>query len=184
MLLPHDMQPKPPAPEPPPKPEPKKRASRAKAPGQSTRSGSRSSSAKASTPRPSTRLPKADTDEPPDLFGDKDLAYEVPEGNLRFHVQGPDSEWLPISSMPKELRPHGLVYLSVDDRLVARCRVKGIGFRARRWTHEAPGVTSDVGPGATLELHKDGWDFMSFDLGPDRDEVHGYRYLAPLPDDS
>ncbi len=116
------------------------------------------------------------------LFGEKDLVYEVPEENLRFHRRGPDSGWLPISSMPKELRPNGFVYLMVDDRLAARCRVKGIGFRRYRWSHEAPGDTSDIGPGATLELHKDGWEYISEDLAADSEEIGGYRYLAPSVD--
>ena len=81
--------------------------------------------------------------------------------------------------MPKELRPGGYVYLQADRRLVARCRVKGIGYRDRRWTHEAPGETSDAGPGATLELHPDDWDFVSIDLGAEGEvEVQSYRYLT------
>lgn len=176
MFLPRDMQPKPPPPPPQPKPEPKKRASRPKGSGSS---GSGPSSSKAAVSRPLTRLPRSDTDEVPVLFGEMDLVYEVPEDNLRFHRQGPDNDWVPISSMPTELRPRGFVYLAVDDRLVARCRVKRIGFRSRRWTHEPPGVTSDAGPGATIELAKDGWEFVSEDMGPECGEVRGYRYRPP-----
>lgn len=176
MLLPYAIRPQPPARKPPPKPEPKKRASRAKASGAPR---PRSASANAVERKPSTKLPKSDTDDLPVLFGEKDLVYEVPEENVRFHRQGPDSRWLPISSFPKELRPHGYVYLAVDDRLVSRCRVKGVGFRTQRWSHEAPGVTSDLGPGPTLELHKDGWDFVSEDLSFDTEETPSYRYLTP-----
>ncbi len=178
MLLPHALMPKPPAPKPVAKSEPKKRVKT----GTSGQRRKRSSS-KSSAPRVSTKLPKTDVDPLPVLFGDKDLAYEIPENNLRYHTRGADSTWLPISSMPKELRPDGVVYLQTDSVLIARCRVKGIGFRDHRWTHEAPGVTTDIGPGATLELHKDAWDFLSVDLGPDGEvDVQGYRYITTSTD--
>lgn len=176
MLLPYATRPQPPAAKPRPKPEPKKRASRTK---NSAIVRSRSGSSQAVTPRHLTRLPKSDTDELPELFGDKDLIYEVPEDNLRFHRQGPDSHWLPISSMPKELRPNGFVYLVVDDRAVSRCRVIGVGFRTQRWSHEGPSTTSDLGPGATLELYRDGWESVAEDLTSDGEQVSGYRYLTP-----
>jgi hypothetical protein len=87
--------------------------------------------------------------------------------------------------MPRELRESGWVYLQTDRKLVARCRVKAIGFRDRRWTHEKPGDTSDAGPGATLELYGDDWEFVSIDLGPEGEvEVGGYRYLITEPDGS
>jgi hypothetical protein len=181
MLLPHDRQPEPPRPKPtPPKPAAKRRPVKAK--GSSAPSSARRA---ASTPRQSTRLPKSDDDAVPALFGDRDLAYEIPDTNLRYHVQGSDSGWLAISSMPRELRESGWVYLQTGRNLAARCRVKGIGFRDRRWTHEGPGDTFDAGPGATLELYGDGWEYVSIDLGPDGDvEVDGYRYLITEPDGS
>jgi len=112
-----------------------------------------------------------------------DLAYEIPDGSLRYHVQGSDSTWLPISSMPRDLRDGGWVYLQSHRKLVARCRVKGIGFRDRRWTHAEPGATADAGPGATLELHTDDWELVSIDLGSEGEaEVRGYRYLVSYPD--
>ena len=80
--------------------------------------------------------------------------------------------------MPTELRERGWVYLKVDDYLAARCRVVEVGYRDRRWSHEAPGVTSDIGSGATLELDGN-WDFMSLDVGPDEAvEIRGYVYLT------
>ena len=174
MLLPRHLQPEPPPPKPDPKP--------AKPPQAATRKGSsktRSAKPKASRPRVSTRLPKTDTDPIPALFGDKDLAYEIPDANLRYHVQGSDSNWLSISSMRRELRDGGWVYLQTGSKLVARCRVKTIGFRQRRWTHEQPGDTSDAGPGGTLELYADGWEFVSIDLGADGERaIQGYRYLV------
>jgi hypothetical protein len=181
MLLPHDRQPQPP-PEP-AKAKPAKRTPAKRAAKGSSRSSSKRTSA--ATRRRSTRLPKSDTDESPALFGDKDLAYEIPDTNLRYHVQGIDSGWLSISLMPKELRDNGWVYLQTGPKLVARCRVKSIGFRRRRWTHEKPGDTSDAGPGGVLELFEDGWEFVSIDLGPDGEqEVRGYRYLITDPDGS
>lgn len=179
MLLPKDLQPVPPPP--PPKPIPEKKPARKR----STSTGTTPRAPRSSTtkPRVSTRLPKSDTDDSPPLFGDKDLAYEIPASNVRYHVQGAEKDWLPISSMPRELREHGFVYLQVDRDLVARCRVKGIGFRERRWEHGAPGSTADAGPGATLELEGDHWDFVSLDLGPDAlTEAKGYRYVITLPD--
>ncbi|NNE95644.1 MAG: hypothetical protein HKN24_06415 [Acidimicrobiales bacterium] len=177
MLLPRDRQPEPPAPEPAkvkakPKPAGRRKAS----------TGSRATG-RAPTPRPSTRLPRSPTDLVPDLFGQYALAYEIPEQNLRYHTQGSDSDWLPIASMPRDLRHSGWVYLQIDRKLVARCRVRTIGFRDRRWTHEKPGDTRDAGPGGTLELFDDGWEFISIDLGPagDRSEA-GYRYLVTGPD--
>jgi hypothetical protein len=152
------------------------------------KAGVRRSSGKtraASSPRPSTRLPKTEADPIPVLFGDKDLAYEIPDSNLRYHVQGTDSGWLSISTMPKELRDSGWVYLQTGRKLVARCRVKGIGFRQRRWSHEKPGDTADGGPGGTLELFDEGWEFVSIDLGGEGDkEVRGYRYVITDTDGS
>ncbi len=119
------------------------------------------------------------------LSGDKDLAYEIPAHAQRYYVQGADKGWLPISSLPHELREHGWVYLQIDRELVARCRVRGVGFRERRWTHERPETTTDAGPGPTLELYENDWEFVSIDLGPDGEaEVRGYRYLLRLPDGS
>ncbi len=114
----------------------------------------------------------------PALFGALDLAYEIPDTNLRYHIQGADKDWLPISSMPKELRANGYVFLQSESRLVARCPVKGIGFRERRWSHERPEASSDMGPGATLELHGDSWEFLSINLGSEGEaDIVGYRYL-------
>ncbi len=183
MLLPHDQQPEPPRPEPAPI-TPAKRAKR-KATTSKRATGKRSIKGTSSTPRLSTRLPKTDTDSIPELFGDRDLAYEIPDNNLRHHVQGSDSGWLSISSMPKGLRDGGWVYLQTGRKLVARCRVSGIGFRKQRWTHEKPEDTSDAGPGGTLELFSDGWEFVSIDLGPEGEqEVRGYRYVITDPDGS
>lgn len=178
------MQPQPPTPEPPPKPVPKKRAARAKKPAKAGASKSRKPKAD-EPPRPSKRLPKTADDTPPLLLGDKDLAYAIPDGTLSYHIQGADSTWLAISSMPRELRDGGYVYLQSDRNLVARCRVKGIGFRDRRWSHAEPGATSDAGPGATLDLHEGDWEMVSIDLGAEGEvEVRGYRYLISGPDGS
>ena len=134
-------------------------------------------------PRPSTRLPRTIDDDVPPLVGSNDLAYEIPASNLRHHVQGPDNSWLPISSMPKELRNNGWVYLQTDTELVARCQVKGVGFREKRWTHEPAEHTSDAGPGPTLELKGEHWQFVSIELGPDGDaETDGYRYVITQSD--
>lgn len=186
MFLPFDQRPVPPKPEPePPKPKPK----RAKRTSPSTKSATKSApgakrskrsarTSSSSTARPSRTLPKSVGDDSPPLVGDKDLAYEIPDTNLRYHVQGADKVWLPISTMPTELRSNGWVYLKSDDRVVARCRVKGVGYRDQRWSHESAETTSDVGPGPTLELSGD-WEFMSVDIGPNGAvEIRGYSYLA------
>ena len=128
-------------------------------------------------------MPKSDTDSPPELFGDKDLAYEIPTANLHYYVQGSESTWLPISSMPVELRAGGWVYLKSGERLVAKAKVKAIGFRKQRWTHESADTATDIGPGATLELDGDDWQLIKIELGPDGDaEVPTYRYLVTNPD--
>lgn len=184
MLLPHEMQPQPPPPPPPPpKPVPKKRAPRKKA---SPGAAAKTTAARATTSsRRSTKLPKSATDTPPALFGDKDLAYEIPDGTLRYHIEGADSTWLPISAMPRELRDGGSVYLQSDRKLVARCRVQGVGFRDQRWTHADPKETVDAGPGATLDLHEDDWELVSIDLGKEGEtELKGYRYLISDEDGS
>ncbi len=123
-------------------------------------------------------------DDAPELFGTVDLSYEVPDDNVFFHVRGQDNEWVAISSFPKALRPHGWLYLQVDRDVVARCRVKGIGFREKRWSQEPAGQTADLGPGPTLELRADSWERLKVDLGPAGDDaLPGYRYLV-TDDDS
>lgn len=181
MLLPTSLRPEKPRPKPePPKPALTKRAPKAKSLGsRPSRPTGSSGRARSATPRNSTRLPKSDVDTAPILFGAHDLAYEIPDTNLRYHIQGADKDWLPISSMPKELRRDGYVFLQTDSRLVAKCPVKGIGFRDRRWSHERPEASADMGPGATLELHGDSWEFVSINLGPEGEaDTAGYRYLA------
>ncbi|MEZ5227701.1 MAG: hypothetical protein R2710_13820 [Acidimicrobiales bacterium] len=129
-------------------------------------------------------MPKSADDVMPPLTGTKDLAYEIPASNLRYHVQGADKDWLPISSLPKELRERGWVYLQTDAELVARCQVKGVGFRDKRWSHENAEHTADAGPGPTLELDGDHWQFLSVDLGPDGETpLPGYRYVVTEGDD-
>ncbi len=181
MLLPHDLKPVPPrpAPEPPkPKPEPRKRASRAAGAAGKTAVPKSATPRQKAAPRPSTRLPKTVDDTFPPLVGTKDLAYEIPANTLRYHVQGPDQGWLPISSMPKDLRDRGWVYLQAEGELVAKCQVKGIGFRDKRWTHEHADTSFDSGPGPTLELEGEHWQFISIDLGPEGEaEISGYRYV-------
>lgn len=179
MLLPHDQQPIPPRPKPaPPKPAVTKRKRKAA----SARSPKRTRSAATRSP---TALPRSVDDATPALFGDKDLAYEIPDTNLSYHAQGADKDWLPISSMPTELRKQGWVYLKIQDRLVARCQVKGIGYRDRRWSHEHTDTASDAGPGPTLELDGSDWQFVSISLGPDSNaKLRGYRYLITESDGS
>lgn len=113
----------------------------------------------------------------PELVSDKDLAYKIPPEDFAYFSGGPEAGWLPISRMPKDLRPGGTIYLQIDAELVAQARVKGVGFREQRWDHTAPDATTDLGPGATLELDG-GWSGASIDLGPDgTTPVTGYRYL-------
>lgn len=180
MLLPRDEQPVPIQPESEPPPPAKKRAPRTASgtgSGSSTPRNRKARTAKA--PRPSTRLPRSMADEAPTLFGDSDLAYEIPEDNAYFHMMEPDNDWVAISSMPKRLRPDGWLYLQVDRDVIARCRVRGIGFRDRRWTQEPKDDTADLGPGPTLELRSSTWERYRRDLGPDGDApVSGYRYLV------
>ncbi len=171
MLLPHDEQPVPEKPPPPPEPPPKPKKAR------STRSTGASTNR--ATRAPSARLPRHADDDRPELTGDCDLSYEVPDEYVPHHVRGADHDWLPISTFPTRLRPNGWVYLQVDRDVVARARVRGVGFRDRRWTHQPTATASDMGAGPTLELHRDSWERNRWSLGPDGDrEVKGYRYLV------
>lgn len=114
----------------------------------------------------------------PDLVGAFDLSYEVPDENVTFHVSGPESDWLAISSFPQALRPNGWVYLQVDGDVLARARVKGVGYRDKRWSQEPSATASDLGGGPTLELHSDSWERLRVWLGPQGEaQVKGYRYL-------
>jgi hypothetical protein len=104
---------------------------------------------------------------------------------VSFHLTAPDDDWLAISAMPHELRASGWVYLQVDRDLVARARVKGVGFRERRWSQEPTATASELGAGPTLELHRDSWERIRIDLGADGErDVAGYRYLVTLADGS
>jgi hypothetical protein len=180
MLLPHDEQPVPEKPPPPPKPEPK--AARA------TRSGG----SRGSTPRlkkapkpPAARLPRHIDDSPAELTGSCDLSYEVPHDHVPHHVNGADHDWLAISAFPHRLRANGWVYLQVDEDLVARARVRGVGYRDRRWSHGPSETASDAGAGPTLELHRDSWERLLVPLGPEAEQpVKGYRYLQTEADGS
>lgn len=118
-------------------------------------------------------------DDAPALFGDCDLAYEIPDDNAYFHMHSADNDWVAITSFPKRLRSDGWLYLQVDDQVVARCRVRGVGFREKRWSQEPSEQTADLGPGPTLELREQTWERFRRDLGPQGEaEVNGYRYLV------
>ena len=168
MELPYDEQPQPPREVKPP-PTPKAPAKKA------TRKASSSSPRSKRPAQPQAgRLPRSVTDPLPDLVGQHDLAYEIPPWDLHHFVGGSDSDWLAISSLPTDLRAAGYVYLQADEELVARARVKGIGFRERRWDAAAG---SDLGPGATIEVS--GWEMTAVDLGPEgAAPVPRFRYLT------
>ena len=172
MSLPPDERPEPPRPEPPKPVAPAK----PKAPPRPKRARA------ASSAPPAPRLPRSERDPLPELVGVHDLAYEIPPDDLRYYISGAEAGWLPISSVPRDLRAHGSVYLQAGRDLVARARVRGIGFRDRRWDHAAPEAATDLGPGATLELEQS-WELVSIDLGAEGEvESSGYRYLVSLPD--
>lgn len=107
------------------------------------------------------------------------MSYEVPDENVTFHVRGSDSTWLALSAFPIHLRANGWVYLQVDGDVVARSRVKSIGYRDKRWTQEPTATTSDIGGGPTLELHEDSWERLRVWLGPEAErQTAGFRYLV------
>jgi len=169
MMLPRDEQPTPPRPKPVPKPAPaaRKRATTAGEPR-----------AKKAVRTPAVRLPRHGDDTLPELGGAFDLSYEVPVDNVTFHVNGTESNWLAISSFPAALRANGWIYLQVDGDVVARARVKGIGYRDKRWSQEPSALSSDIGGGPTIELHPDSWERMRVWLGAAGEQpVKGYRYL-------
>lgn len=173
MMLPRDEQPIPPRPKPVPKPAPvaKKRVSA-------------SGPSRAASRAPSTRLPRHGDDTIPELVGAFDLSYEVPDENVTFHVKGPESGWLPLSSFPPALRANGWVYLQVDGDVVARARVRAIGYRDKRWSQEPSATATDIGGGPTLELRPDSWERIRVWLGRTGEQpVKGYRYLITGTDD-
>lgn len=167
-----------------PKPPPAKPVAKAKPPKAKKEAAAKAPKS-AAAPRKKRapavgRLPRLSSDPVPALIGDKDLVYEIPESDLRYHTGGPEAGWLPLSQMPKELRPDGFVYLQIDRELVARASVTRIGFRERRWGHGPPDVAGELGPGATLELRP--WTSVSIDLGPEGDiPVTGFRYVVEQP---
>lgn len=170
MMLPKDEQPEPPRPKPAPKPTP--------APRKRSVTSSDAPREKKPPRQPAARLPRHSDDALPELTGAFDLSYEVPDDNVTFHVRGPESGWLAVSSFPTALRANGWVYLQVDGDVVARARVKGIGYRDKRWSQEPSSISSDLGGGPTIELHPDSWERMRTWLGADGERsVKGYRYL-------
>lgn len=175
MMLPKDEQPVPPKPKPIAKPAPAARK-RSSASGQPRAK---------KVPRPAAaRLPRHGDDTVPELTGSFDLSYEVPDDNVSFHVRGPESGWLALSSFPTALRPNGWAYLQVDGDVVARARVKGIGYRDKRWSQEPSATSSDIGGGPTLELHPDSWERLRVWLGTAGEQpVKGYRYLLTVSDE-
>lgn len=179
MLLPYDEQPVPEKPAREPAAAPERRRSRTAGAGDKERKPKR-------TPKPpAARLPRHVDDQRPELTGSCDLSYEVPDQNVAFHVSGPDHDWLAISTLPTRLRANGWVYLQVGHEVVARARVRGIGYRDRRWTQEPTETASDAGAGPTLELHPNSWERLRLSLGPEGDRpIPGYRYLNTGPDDS
>ena len=153
MELPFDEQPRPPR-EVKPKPAPKAPARK------STRSATAPRSKRPAKPA-AGRLPRSVTDPLPDLIGEHDLAYEIPPDDLGSYISGSEADWLPVSTMLSGLRSAGYVDLQIDEELVARARVKGIGYRERRWD---PVASSDLGPGATIEV--DGWGWSRSTSAP------------------
>lgn len=182
MSLPPDERPEPPPKLVQPEPAPAKKKA-AKAVAKKTAKPAAGSRAKGAPSAPPVgRLPRSAMDEVPDLVGDKDLAYEIPPSDFEYFISGPESGWLPITQMPKQLRPRGYVYLQIDGDLVAKAQVRSIGFREQRWDHAAPDVATDLGPGPTIEV-EGGWSGASIDLGPDGTAaINGYRYLVETAD--
>lgn len=175
MELPYDKQPRPPR-EVKAKPTPK-------APARKSGTAATSLRPKRPAQPPAARMPRSVTDPLPELVGENDLAYEIPPSDLRHYIDGSEADWLPVSKLPAELRGGGHVYLQVDNRLVARARVRGIGFRERRWDHASPAVASDLGPGATIEVGS--WEMVSIDLGPEGAvPVPHFRYVTVAGDGS
>ncbi len=175
MELPYDEQPRPPR-EVKAKPTPK-------APARKPGGASTSRRPQRPAQPPAGRLPRSVIDELPDLGGENDLAYEIPPSDLRYFIDGREADWLPVLNLPTGLRGGGYVYLQVDNRIVARARVRGIGFRERRWDHAAPDVASDLGPGATIEVGR--WEMVSIDLGPEGAVPVGrFRYVTTAGDGS
>ena len=92
-------------------------------------------------------------------------------------MSAPGNDWLFLTGFPHDLRPNGWVYVKVEGHIVARVRVRGVGYRmnVREHSPHDDGVHHLVSATATLEVDANTWDPVDFPAA----ETHGQgiRYL-------
>ncbi len=91
---------------------------------------------------------------------------------------GAKTDWLVSQGYPHDLRPRGWLYLRYQERLAARVRAVGMGWREERpvRTGEDPGGKG-FGPGLVFEVDPETWEPFEQALGKDAERMHqGYRY--------
>ena len=98
-------------------------------------------------------------------------------------MDGADNDWLFLSGFPHDLRPRGWVYFKVEGHVVARARVRRVGFRTdvREHTPDDHGVYQRVQSTPTLEFDPRTWEEVDFPAA----ETHqqGIRYVEANDDD-
>lgn len=124
--------------------------------------------------RPTTTPRSADDPIAP-LSGTKDVS--VPEHSLDPYL-GAKTDWLVSQGYPSDLRPRGWIYLRCDDRLAARVRAVGMGWRDERPVrHGEDPSGKGFGPGLVFVVDPETWEPFDQALGDDADRMRqGYRY--------
>jgi hypothetical protein len=128
------------------------------------------------------KLPAAPGDPIPELTGEFDLVYPV--HSVIDHTERDGNDWLFLTTFPRRLRSGGWVYLKVGNEVVARARVRSIGYRenVEEHTPDDHGVHHNVEFTATLEVDPDSWEQVSFPA--DDHHLQGIRYLRTNDDDT
>ncbi len=126
-------------------------------------------------PRRPTESPRSADDPIVPLHGTKDISLGMYAIDPYL---GERTDWLVGHGYPHDLRPRGWVYLRYEDRLAARVRAVGMGWREDRpvRTGEDPGGKG-FGPGLVFEVDPETWQRFDQPLGEDAGWMHqGYRY--------
>ena len=140
----------------------------------------RKSTRTATTSSLKDRLPAAVGDPIPPLSGEFDLVYPVHVAE--HHTTGDGNDWLFLTTFPRRLRSDGWVYLKVGNEVVARARVRSIGYRenVEEHTPDDHGVHHNVEFTATLEVDPESWERVRFPA--DDHHLQGIRYLRTNDD--
>ena len=127
-----------------------------------------------------TALPTTPSDPCPDLIGNHDLVYPI--HRLADHMEGPRKDFLFLTVFPHHLRPTGWVYVKVEGRVVARVRVRRVGYRrdVQEHTPDERGVYLCRESTSTLELDPNTWEPVDFPAAETHQQA--IRYVATNDD--